>query len=43
MNPYFIVKLAYHFVDGNRFTTADEESALDEKTSLITAGVSFSF
>ena len=43
VNPFFVVKLAYHVVDGNRFTTANEETALDEKTSLITAGVSFSF
>ena len=43
VNPYFVVKLAYHAVDGNRFTTANEESPLEEKTSLITAGVSFSF
>jgi len=43
VNPFFVVKLAYHMVDGNRFTTANEESAPDKKTSLITAGVSFSF
>ena len=43
VNPYFVVKLAYHFVDGNRFATANEESPLEDKTSLVTAGVSFSF
>jgi len=43
VNPFCIVKLDYHFVDGNRFTSADEDSALDEKTKLLTAGVSFSF
>lgn len=43
VNPYFVVKLAYHAVDGNRFATADEEEALDENTGLVTAGVSFSF
>lgn len=43
VNPFFVVKLAYHLVDGNRFTTANEESPLEEKTDLITAGVSFSF
>lgn len=43
VNPYFVVKVAYHAVDGNRFTTANEESAPDEKTGLVTAGVSFSF
>ena len=38
-----IVKVAYHMVDGNRFTESDEGEEQDEKTSLITAGVSFSF
>jgi hypothetical protein len=43
VNPNFVVKLAYHFVDGNRFTESDEEEEQDEKTGLLTAGVSFSF
>jgi hypothetical protein len=43
-NPNFVLKLAWHLVEGNRFTTVDDEdTAMDEKTSLVTFGTSFSF
>ena len=43
--PEFVVKFAYHIVDGNRFAIPDdiEEHALVEKTNLFTFGASFSF
>lgn len=43
VNPNFVVKIAYHTVDGNRFTGANEGEEQDEQTGLVTAGVSFSF
>lgn len=43
-SPNFVLKLAWHQVTGNRFTSADDEDAeQDEKTSLVTFGTSFSF
>lgn len=43
-NPNFVLKLAWHQVDGNRFTqTDDEDEEQDEKTRLVTIGTSFSF
>lgn len=43
-SPNFVLKLAWHQVTGNRFTSLDDEDAeQDEKTSLVTFGTSFSF
>ncbi len=42
--PEFVVKFAYHIVNGNRFALPEhEEHALEEKTSLFSFGASFSF
>jgi len=43
--PEFVVKFAYHIVDGNRFAFPDdiEEHGLEERTNLFTFGASFSF
>ena len=43
-NPNFVLKLAWHQVTGNRFTSLDDEDAeQDEKTNLVSFGTSFSF
>jgi predicted porin len=43
-SPNFVLKLAWHQVTGNRFTSTDDEDAQqDRKTSLVTFGTSFSF
>lgn len=43
-SPNFVLKLAVHQVTGNRFTELDDEDEeQDEKTTLVTAGTSFSF
>lgn len=43
-SPNFVLKLAWHQVSGNRFTSQDDEDAeQDEKTSLVSFGTSFSF
>ena len=43
-SPNMVLKFAYHMVDGNRFTSVDDEDEeQDEETNLYTAGVSFSF
>jgi len=43
-SPNFVLKLAWHQVTGNRFTSLDDEDAeQDDKTRLITVGTSFSF
>jgi len=43
-SPNFVLKLAVHQVAGNRFTSADDEAAVqDEKTTLVSFGTSFSF
>lgn len=43
-SPNMVLKLAWHNVDGNRFTSPDDEDEeQDDTTSLVTGGVSFSF
>ena len=43
-SPNFVLKLAWHQVTGNRFTTSDDEAtSQDKKTNLVVFGTSFSF